>query len=174
MIATILAFCMLTTIYIQKSSFKIDWPYYLIVSIISTHLSYKISFDYFLIIYVMITLSLVDVAHREIPRFSYWFVFIGILITGRLSLLYFLGGILVFCMLWLINKFVPITMGGADLKLLIMLIPFFPTQLWVPFLLCITITGFFCAIVISNKDTPLEIPLIPSISASFFILLSLL
>lgn len=151
----------------------IDFGFLTIFCFINSHLVY--------LFFILVALSIIDIKYYEIPSFSYAYVAIGVLfylVASSHSILdYLIKALIVFCILFLLDLIFNLKVGGADLKLFIMLIPLIDVFNIVSFLYLVSflaaITWFIKSILLKNKKWSLKepIPLIPAISLALFLVL---
>lgn len=137
--------------------------------------------DSILLFYILTALSFVDIKHYEIPSFSYFYlgggVFTYILASNNSSFDYLKKVIIVFAILFVLDFILNLQVGGADLKLLIILIPLIEVFKILNFLYLLSffaiLTWVIKSIMVSDKKWSLKepIPLIPAISMALFLVL---
>lgn len=131
--------------------------------------------------FILTVLSLIDIKHYEIPSFSYAYVTIGVLyllVASSYSIFsYLIKVIIVFSVLFILDLILNLKMGGADLKLLIILVPLINVFNIISFLYLMSffaiLTWIIKSLFTNNKKWSLKepIPLIPAISIALFLVL---
>lgn len=123
--------------------------------------------------WVMLILGVIDIKYQEIPWFSYYYTFAWIIFALKVPMSYFVSIIILYLMFRFIDLIAPITMGGADIKYLLILVPVLPTQTWTMFFLILSFTSLvtFCIYALIHKTIKnILFPLLPAIFISFILI----